>query len=310
MTGIPPYTLKQLAYLVAVEDEGTVSAAAARMHISASALSDAITDLESILGMQLCVRRRAHGASLTATGRLVTARARLILSEAQELEGALTAKEGELAGPITIACYPTLAPTVLPPLLHDFGERHPRVQLEILEITHDSLAGKIESGEVDVAFVYEMLVPGNPRRERLFELPAHVLLPGDDPLAGAETVRFEEVVDRDLILLDAPPSSDHTLSLFAARGLTPRIRHRTASYEAVRTLVGRGLGYGILVQRPANPASYEGYPVVMKEISPTVAPVGIDVIWSAVGRPAQRTLALIEFARSIRWPGAAGPAGE
>lgn len=301
---VPPYTLKQLAYLVAVEDEGTVAGAASRMHISASALSDAITDLETLLGAQLCVRRRAHGASLTAAGRVVSTQARRILSEARELTLSLSSEDGELAGPITIACYPTLAPTVLPPLLHDFGEKHPRVEMEIREITHDALEGKIESGEVDVAFVYETLVPGNPRRKRLFELPAHVLLSAQDPLAGRTAVQLEDVVDRDLILLDAPPSSDHTLSLFAARGLTPRVRHRTASYEAVRTLVGRGLGYGILVQRPVNPASYEGYPVVMKEITPAVAPVGIDVIWSAVARPSQRTSALIEFARSIRWPGA------
>ena len=71
----------------------------------------------------------------------------------------------------------------------------------------------------------------------------------------------------------------------------------------MRTLVGRGLGYGILVQRPANPASYEGYPVVMKEIEPPVAPVGIEVIWPAATPPTARTRALIDFARSIRWPG-------
>ncbi|TLF27445.1 LysR substrate-binding domain-containing protein, partial [Microbacterium sp. 5K110] len=180
----------------------------------------------------------------------------------------------------------------------------PRVDLHIREATHDQLEGRIESGEVDVAFVYDTLVPGHPRRERLFALPAHVLLAADDPLAQAETVRLEDVAPRDLILLDAPPSSAHTLSLFEARGLTPRIRHRTASYEAVRTLVGRGLGYGILVQRPANPASYEGYPVAMKEISPPVDPVGIDVIWSATIDPPDRVRALISFARSISWTSA------
>ncbi|UUT36529.1 LysR substrate-binding domain-containing protein [Microbacterium elymi] len=73
-------------------------------------------------------------------------------------------------GPITIGCYPTLAPTVLPPLLHDFGEAHPRVQLHIFEATQDQMEGRIESGEVDVAFVYDTLVPGMPRREQLFAL--------------------------------------------------------------------------------------------------------------------------------------------
>lgn len=300
--GIPDFTLRQLAYLIVAADEGAIVGAAAKLHVSASAISDAITQLERTVGSRLCVRRRAHGLTLTSTGTVFVSQARPLLADAGELTIALRATDGELVGPITIGCYPTLAPTILPPLLQEFGERHPRVDLHILEATHDRLEGRIESGEVDVAFVYDTLVPGRPRKERLFELPPHVLVAGDDPLALHPVVRLEEVVDRDLILLDAPPSSQHTLSLFDAHNLTPRIRHRTQSYEAVRTLVGRGLGYSILVQRPSNRASYEGYPVAMKEISPAVPPVGIDVIWAAHGTPPTRVNALIDFARSIRWP--------
>lgn len=299
----PDFTLRQLSYLVAAADAGTIAAAAARLHVSPSALSDGLTELESALGEKLTIRRRAHGLTLTSAGQRVLARSRALLTDAAEMARELHAADGELVGPITIGCYPTLAPTVLPPLLAEFGAAHPRVELHIIEATHDELDGRLETGAVDVAFVYDTLIPGNPRREHLFELPAHVLLGADDPLAGHDAIALEQLVDRDLILLDAPPSSQHTLSLFAARGLTPHIRHRTASYEAVRTLVGRGLGYGILVQRPANPESYEGYPVVMKEITPPVPPVGIEVIWPASAPPTPRTRALIDFARSIRWPG-------
>jgi DNA-binding transcriptional LysR family regulator len=302
MDAVPDFTLRQLSYLVAAADAGTIAGAAARLHVSASAISDAITELERTLGSPLCVRRRAHGLTLTSAGVGVVEHARPLLAASRELSVSLRSTDGELVGPITIGCYPTLAPTILPPLLHDFGVAHPRVDLHIVETTHDLLEGRIEAGEVDVAFVYDTLIPGNPRRQRLFELPAHVLVAGDDELAAASAVHLEDVVDRDLILLDAPPSSEHTLSLFAARGLTPRIRHRTTSYEAVRTLVGRGLGYGVLVQRPANPASYEGYPVAMKEITPAVPPVGIDVIWSAATAPPPRVRALIDFAQSIHWP--------
>lgn len=301
MHSIPGFTLRQLAYFVAAAEAGTIVGAAERLHVSPSAMSDAITELEKQLGARLCVRRRAHGLTITTAGAQVIASARPLLAAANELTQALRAQPGELVGPITIGCYPTLAPTILPPLLHDFGSQHPRIELQIVEATHDQLEGRIESGEVDVAFVYDLLIPGNPRRERIFELPAHVLVAAADPLAERASVRLEEVVDRDLILLDAPPSKEHTLSLFEARGLTPHVRHRAASYEAVRTLVGRGLGYAVLVQRPANPASYEGYPLVMLEIEPAVEPVGIDVIWSATAEPPERVRALIAFARSISW---------
>lgn len=299
----PDFTLRQLSYLVTAADEGTIAAASARLHVSPSAISDGLTELETSLGERLTIRRRAHGLTLTSAGQQVASRGRALLQAADELARELHAADGELVGPITIGCYPTLAPTVLPPLLAEFGAAHPRVDLHIIEATHDELDGRLDAGAVDVAFVYDTLIPGAPEREHLFELPAHVLLAADDPLSTSATVELEQLAERDLILLDAPPSSQHTLSLFAAQGLTPRIRHRTASYEAVRTLVGRGLGYGILVQRPVNPASYEGYPVVMKEISPAVPPVGIEVIWPASVPPTPRTRALIDFARSIRWPG-------
>ena len=298
---VPDMTLRQLAYLVTAADEGTIAAAAARLHVSASAVSDGIAELERSLDAHLAIRRRAHGLTLTSAGAHVVDRARPILAAARELATSLSA-DGALVGPIAIACFPTLAPTILPPLLAGFAAEHPGVDLQVVETTQDGLAGRIESGEIDVAFAYATLVPGNPRRRRLYALPAHVVLAADDPLAAQPAVALEALVDRDLILLDAPPSSEHTLSLFAARGLTPRIRQRVRGYEAVRTLVARGLGYGILVQRPANPASYEGLPLVLREIEPAVDPVGVDVLWSADAAPPPRVAALIEFATSLEWP--------
>ncbi|WP_275093967.1 LysR substrate-binding domain-containing protein [Brevibacterium aurantiacum] len=91
------------------------------------------------------------------------------------------------------------------------------------------------------------------------------------------------------------------LSMFHGRGLRPTIRHRTTSYEVVRTLVGRGLGYGVLVQRLNNTSSYEGYSLVVKEIEPAVEPVGVEVIWPSQTAIAMRVQALIEFALARQW---------
>lgn len=298
---LPGFTLRQLAYFVAAADEGTITAAAELLRVSPSAMSDAITELESVMRERLCVRRRAHGLTLTPAGAQLVRHARLMLAEAEELRRSIGGG-GQLSGPVVIGCYPTLAPTVLPPLLQDFAELHPHIELSIREATQDRLAEDLASGRIDVAFVYDMLVPVDTERARLYELQAHALLAADHPLAGRASVRLDELVGDDLILLDAPPSSEHTLSVFAERGLHPRIRHRTASYEVVRTLVARGLGYGVLVTRVANPESYEGLPLVTKTIVPPVRPVAIDMIWAPDRPVPARTRALIEFARGVPWP--------
>lgn len=297
----PDFSLRQLSYLLTAARLGTISAAAAELHVSSSAISDSITALEHHLDVQLCIRRKSQGLVLTTAGRQLAARASGLIASANELDLDLRSRGGELAGPITIGCYPTLAPMILPVLLDEFGQRHPRVSLDIVETTQDLLTGTLESGEIDVAFVYETMIPGNPNRVELFAQPAHVIVAADDPLASRQTVRLEELVDRDMILLDSPPSSEHTLGMFHDRGLEPTVRHRTASYEVVRTLVGRGIGYGVLVQRLANSASYEGYPVVVKEIEPAVKPVAVEVIWPSGRSTPRRTRALVEFAQTHEW---------
>lgn len=298
---LPAFTLRQLAYFVAAANEGTIAGAAELLHVSASAMSDAITELETAMRERLCVRRRAHGLTLTPAGQQLLAHARRVLAEAEELQRSIGGA-GQLSGPVVIGCYPTLAPTILPSLLQDFAALHPEVELSIREATQDQLANELRSGRIDVAFVYDMLVPADTERSRLYELQAHVLLAAEHPLANRESLELRELIDEDLILLDAQPSSEHTLSVFAAQGLRPKIRHRTASYEVVRTLVARGLGYGILVSRVANPGSYEGLQLVAKTITPAVRPVAVDMIWAAERLLPARTRALIEFARDVDWP--------
>ena len=118
-------------------------------------MSDAITELEAATRERLCVRRRAHGLTLTPAGQQLMAHARRVLAEAEELQRSIGGA-GQLSGPVVIGCYPTLAPTILPPLLQDFAALHPEIELSIREATQDQLANELRSGRIDVAFVYDL----------------------------------------------------------------------------------------------------------------------------------------------------------
>lgn len=297
----PDFTLRQLSYLLAAARNGTIAGAAAELHVSPSAVSDAITQLERIFQAQLCVRKQSQGLTLTIAGKRLASQARPLLAAAQDIEADAKAPEGQLAGSLTIGCYRTLAPKILPVLLDEFGAAHPFVTLEIREDSQDRLFAQMDSGEVDVVFVYETLVPGKPRRAKLMERPAYVVLSPDHPLAAKEALRLEELADHDMILLDSPPSREHTLSMFAERGVEPKVRHRTSSFEVVRTLVARGLGYGILVQRPENDASYEDLALTIREITPRVTPVAVEVVWPATHRTSTKAQALVDFAKARTW---------
>jgi DNA-binding transcriptional LysR family regulator len=131
----------------------------------------------------------------------------------------------------------------------------------------------------------------------LYDARAYALLGESHPLARQPTVTLEQLATEPLVLFDQTPSTNYAMSLFTARGLVPNIRHRTHAYELTRSIVARGIGYAILVQRPANKLSYEGLPILEKEIEPPVPTCPVILAWPRDGRLSPRVRALAELAR-------------
>ena len=144
-------SLRQLAHFVAVAEDGTISGAAERLIMSSSALSASITELERTLGADLLVRRRAQGVSLTPMGQLVLDKARRLLSDGAELTHLVRGNGTDLVGPLIVGCFVTLAPTVLPRLLADFEELHPRVTHHLIEGHQNKLREARQAGGIEAA---------------------------------------------------------------------------------------------------------------------------------------------------------------
>jgi DNA-binding transcriptional LysR family regulator len=302
------FTLRQLGYLLAVADAGSISAAAQRLHVTQTAVGSALSDLERALGAQLLVRRRAHGVVLTPAGAYVRDHARELLAGAADLELSALDAGATLRGPVALGCYSTLAVTLIPPILAEFGRAHPEVQLDFVADQQAPLEEALLAGELDAALLYDMNLPQGLEARTISEARVYALLGADHPLAGAHAVTLDALAEDPLVFLDLHPSGEHTLSVFRAAGVLPRIRYRTTDFELTRSLVGRGLGYALLVQRPARDETYEGLPVVPVEITPAPAPVRVLMAWNAAVRPTRRARALMEFIAG-QGAGGRGPGG-
>src|SRR5688572_4616193 len=127
------FTLRQLNYFITVVESGTLRAAAQRLNISQSALSEGLSELERDLKTRLVIRQRARGITLTNVGRELLEYARATLQSAELLQAAASGRERTLVGTMVIGCYITLAPFVIPPLLARLRTRHPDLRIEILE---------------------------------------------------------------------------------------------------------------------------------------------------------------------------------
>lgn len=291
------YSLRQLEYFVAIAEAGTLSEAAARLHVSQPGLSQSLTDLERALDVQLAVRRKAHGVTLTPTGNQVLRYARGLLRSAEDL--AAVASSGDvLRGTLSVGCYITLAPTTLPAMIHDFEALHPGLRIEFTEDTQDVLQRRLILGELDLAILYDMEILPEMERAVIDTRRPHILLPADHRLAEEPAVSLTDLATEPMVLLDAPPSSHNTLAIFERFGIRPDVRYRPTSFELTRALVGRGMGYALLVQRPANDRTYDGHQVVVKEIAEPVGDSKVLIAWPQATRLNRRAAAFVQFCQA------------
>ena len=111
------YTLRQLAYLVAVADHGSVTAAANALYTSQPGISSAIAQLEAQFGLQFFIRHHAKGVSLTPAGQSFVAAARNLLAQAEDLSQHASALSQSVQGHLAPSLYRQTLQTVLPYVL-------------------------------------------------------------------------------------------------------------------------------------------------------------------------------------------------
>jgi DNA-binding transcriptional LysR family regulator len=295
----PQFTLRQLGYFVAAADAGSMTGASRAAHVSQSAISFAVADLERELGTQLFIRHHAHGLSLTPAGHRVIVDARELLARAAGLADEARELGDGLTGSLGIACYDTIAPFLMPRQVAGFAEKQPAVQLDLREGTMTDLHHLIRSGGSELMIAYDLDIARDIALTPLRHTRPYVLLPPGHRFADREEVEIEQLVDDPLVLLDQPQPSKYFLGLFEAAGLTPTIGHRTSSFEMVRSLVARSLGYSLLIQRPATDASYEGLPLVCLPLVRPPYTLTI-VIGAAKGaKPTRRATAFVEHCLDV-----------
>ncbi|WP_269744478.1 LysR family transcriptional regulator [Stigmatella aurantiaca] len=120
-------SLRQLEYLVAVADLLGFRRAAEHCHVSQPALSAQIQQLEAVLGVKL-FERDSRQVMLTPAGRELVARARRVLTEAEDILKAAERMGDPFAGPLHLGAIPTVAPYVLPEVVPVLVKRYPKLQ--------------------------------------------------------------------------------------------------------------------------------------------------------------------------------------
>ncbi|MBO0772909.1 MAG: LysR family transcriptional regulator [Actinobacteria bacterium] len=303
--------LHRLRLLKEFADRGTITATAAALGYTPSAVSQQLAALEREIGDAL-LDRAARSVELTDAGRRLAVHAEIILAQVEAAEADLAAQAREPSGRVTVAAFPTAAVAFAPALARSL-RAHPALTMLLQQAapTEEGLR-RVRSGEADVALVDDWTEGGlsdqlHPmlRSFRLLRDPLVLIVPRSHPLADPATpVDLRKLCEtsRWMAAPAGEPSRVAADRLLAAAGGAPAVPWEFEGLGAIIGLVGRGIGVAA-VPRLAIAAG-EGR-VAVRELA---GPVPTRAIF-AVARAASVRRPSVALALSSLADGAASLAG-
>jgi DNA-binding transcriptional LysR family regulator len=182
----------------------------------------------------------------------------------------------------------TLAPFILPKLVADLKETHPKIALEIIQDSGEVIAERLQDGQCDLAVVYDYSVTPAMICDELYSVQPRVVIPADHRLANEQEIELKDLEEETNVLFDVEPALNNTQQILRQLGTSAKHQLRAKSIELVRSMVGRGLGYAILLHHPPTPVSYEGRPLVVRPIARLNASYKVMMARSRNIRPSGR----------------------
>jgi DNA-binding transcriptional LysR family regulator len=277
--------LRQLAYFVAVAEEGSFTRAAAREHVAQPGVSAQVRRLEAELGQPL-FDRGATPVSLTGAGEAALPFARAALAGAAGVRTAIDELTGLVRGRVAVGVVPSVSGWLTDPLAA-FHAEHPGVEITLVEDTSNGLLDGVRSGRLDLALAgLAGDAPAGLETATVADEELVAAVHPGHPLAGRQSITLRALRDHGLIALPRGTGGRTALDEgFAAAGLSPRVAFEAGDPRVLRILAERGLGVAIL---PAS--APEGLHVL--SIRPPMRS-RLELVWRADAAPSPAASALL-----------------
>jgi len=287
--------LRHLQALVAVSEHGSFSSAADHLGTVQSNISAHVARLERELGSTLVDRSAGR---LTAEGEVVVARAYRVMGELDALRADVGALREAVAGNVRMGMIGTTARWLVPVLLAELAERHPRLHLVVADGTTLGLEPQLAAGRFDLA-VLTFPVPGRDLVvELLFEEDIVMVVPvEDDPLAGDERLELADL-ERFELLLPAPGTPFRGEIDAAVKPAGVRLRPR-AELDGVRLLASltfEGYGPALLPASAVPPHLRPRFRLVAVD---GLAPRRVGIAQRSRGLPSAPARAVLDTVREL-----------
>jgi LysR family hydrogen peroxide-inducible transcriptional activator len=244
--------LRHLDTLVAIDDEGTFTAAADSLRTVQSNVSDQVRQLEAELGVTLLARGRG-GATATESGRVVLARARRIRREIELLHEELAALRGLRVGNATFGVVGTASRWLVPQLVERLATEAPGVRLLVHEGASERLLSELVAGALALALVTAPVQDARVVFEHLADEPM-VGLARADAAVGDGPFSMSDLAHHRLVL---PPEVNPLRTEIEAaarrRGVQLDVPVEVEGIRLIADLVAAGAGIAVLPETAVPP---------------------------------------------------------
>lgn len=261
-------TLRQLQAFVAVAQHGQFALAANRLHVTPSALSMLIRQLEEQTGARLfdrhtrLVRLTEIGAEFLPVARKVLADLDSALSQSRELTALRR-------GRVSLATSTVLAATVMPEAIRRFGASWPGITVVLRDVVEQDIKRLLRAGDVDIGVGTALHADADVDEETLLSDRLVALLPHDHTLASRREISWRELAAQPLIALaQGSPLRALADQALAAADATAQPAYEVGFSSTVISMVAAGLGVAAL---PVNARQLT--PKVRIAVRPLVRPV-------------------------------------
>ncbi|MEV5752730.1 LysR family transcriptional regulator [Actinoallomurus sp. NPDC052308] len=240
--------VRRMQILRAVVASGSVTAAAAHLGYTPSAVSQQVAVLEKEAGIAL-LERVGRGVRPTAAGRLLTEHAAVIGRSVAEVETALADLRSGRTGRLAVRYFTSVGPTLVAPALARLRHEHPGVQIDLKLADPEDPLPEVEKGAADLALVVR---PGEGKRQgirlvHLLDDAYQAVLPTGHPLAARRVLDLADLADQQWVGSEPPGSClDVMLDACAAAGFSPNFVAVSEDYATAQGLVAAGLGVALI----------------------------------------------------------------
>jgi LysR family hydrogen peroxide-inducible transcriptional activator len=246
-------TLRQLRYLVTVEETRHFGRAAEVCAVTQSTLSAGIQELEGLLGTRLIERRSRRQVVFTPLGEEIVERARALLADAEALVDTAQAGAQPLVGELRLGVIPTIGPYVMPRLVRKVREGYPDLKLFLREEQSATLLEMLNAGRLDAVLMALPYAVGELPRVEVAEEDVVVAMPEDHPFSALPAIPMDSLERESLLMLeDGHCLRDHAMEACRMTRSRGNEAFQATGLSTLIQMVAGGIGL-TLVPRIAVP---------------------------------------------------------